>query len=146
MKTLLGLMSSRKAPRSSKRRAIASALTSTLLYAAPIWHSAMTINRNVRRLQSIHRRVLIGVICGYRTISYEAVCVMATVPPIDLLVMERWLRFHGMGKRERLKLYNKNGRRDGTGLQLHHGLGKRCQISANGLIEDMARWVFILHK
>ncbi|XP_075223864.1 uncharacterized protein LOC142325718 [Lycorma delicatula] len=25
---------------------------------------------------------------------------MATVPPIDLLVMERWLRFHDMGKQE----------------------------------------------
>ncbi|XP_066261160.1 uncharacterized protein, partial [Euwallacea similis] len=76
-------------PSSQKRQLLYGVVQSTLLYAAPIWGWMTRIGKYVRMLLSVQRKALLRVICAYRTVSYEAVQVLAGIPPIDLLIEER---------------------------------------------------------
>lgn len=49
------LTSSQVAPRASKRWVIMSAVTSIVLYAAPVWRPTLAIRRNLSRLKILHR-------------------------------------------------------------------------------------------
>ncbi|XP_075235470.1 uncharacterized protein LOC142332743 [Lycorma delicatula] len=79
MRNLNALMSKERAPRASKRRVLASTVTSAMLYAVPAWWSAFIIGRNRDRMKKIHRGVLLGVVLAYRTVSYEALRVLSGV-------------------------------------------------------------------
>nr|CAH7734280.1 unnamed protein product [Callosobruchus chinensis] len=48
-------------PRSSKRRLLGSVAYSTAMYAAPIWIDALQIQRTRRTLESVFRKLAIGV-------------------------------------------------------------------------------------
>lgn len=73
----------------NKRKIMASAITSAVLYAAPIWGDACGRGVHRAKLGRVNRRLAIGVASAYRTISLEAVQAIAGMPPIDLLVRER---------------------------------------------------------
>lgn len=76
-------------PREAKRRVLASVFHSKLLYAAPVW-AAVTSNYSLEgKLASAQRGVALRIISAYRTVSTSAILVLASVPPIDLLVLER---------------------------------------------------------
>lgn len=75
-------------PSSSKRQLLASVVVSTILYAAPVWERALLVDTYRRKLESIYRRCAIRVICGYRTISLDAACVISGLTPIDILAEE----------------------------------------------------------
>ena len=60
-----------------------------LLYAAPIWTSALNNHVILKKLFSAQRGVVMRIVSAYRTVSTSAVLVLANVPPIDLLAEER---------------------------------------------------------
>lgn len=102
-KTVTGLskiMPNINGPSSSKRRVLSSVVHSKILYAAPIWHTILQ-NKNQRtRLLSLQRTMAIRVCSAYRTISTAAVGVIAGMPPIDLMAMERKEKYDGVAKEE----------------------------------------------
>ena len=76
-------------PREAKRRLVASVLNSKLLYAAPVWSSALNNHAIQKKLFSSQQGVVLRIVAAYRTVSTSAVLVLANVPPIDLLAVER---------------------------------------------------------
>ncbi|GFX86315.1 retrovirus-related Pol polyprotein from type-1 retrotransposable element R1 4 [Trichonephila clavipes] len=58
-----------------------------ICYGSQIWGFALKKKINCRLLQKIHRRILLRVISGYRTISYEAVFAISVFPPIDIFII-----------------------------------------------------------
>lgn len=87
-------------PKSSKRKILASVVHSKILYAAPVWHKAMENKKLASKLLSLQRTMAIRVSSAYRTISGAAVRVIASIPPIDLMVEERTNRYEGSAKNE----------------------------------------------
>lgn len=75
-------------PRSSKRQLLARVVSSTILYAAPVWADALQVSSYRHKLEATHRRCAIRVICGYRTISLDAACVISGLMPIDIQAEE----------------------------------------------------------
>ncbi|XP_045481810.1 uncharacterized protein LOC123685953 [Harmonia axyridis] len=71
-----------------KRRVLCTILHSVLLYAAPVWRAAIKRDKQKLELVKMQRRGLLRVVCAYRTVSAEAVQVIAGYPPIDLIFAE----------------------------------------------------------
>ena len=86
---LTRLMPNIGGPREAKRRLVACVVNSKLLYAAPIWTSALNNHAILKKLFSAQRGVVMRIVSPYRTVSRSAVLVLASVPPIDLLAEER---------------------------------------------------------
>ncbi|GFW07628.1 retrovirus-related Pol polyprotein from type-1 retrotransposable element R1 4 [Trichonephila clavipes] len=58
-----------------------------ICYGSQIWGSALKKKIYCRLLRKIQRRILLRVISGYRTISYEAVFAISGFPPIDIFII-----------------------------------------------------------
>ncbi|XP_075213842.1 uncharacterized protein LOC142320049 [Lycorma delicatula] len=100
------LLSSKSVPRTSKRGLIVTTVLSSVvfcLYAAPVWGAAVNVRGNLTRLQSLHRRTLLAVMCGYRAVSYDAACLLGSAPPVELKLKERMKRYEGMRKRDAME-------------------------------------------
>lgn len=93
------IMSNSSAIVSSKRRLLATVAVSILRYGAAAWSSALVAKRNVERLESTHRLMALRVISAYRTVSKDAVCVLAGMMPIALVVSEDEECFASRGTR-----------------------------------------------
>ena len=76
-------------PREAKRRLVARVVNLKLLYAAPVWTSALNNHAIQEKLFSAQRGVVLKIVSAYRTVSTIAVLVLASVLPIDLLAEER---------------------------------------------------------
>ncbi|CAB0044364.1 unnamed protein product [Trichogramma brassicae] len=105
---LLGLMPNIGGPRSSRRRLYANVVDSILLYGAPAWSEAAKKQQSyTRRAALIHRAACLRVICGFCSISHEATYVLASIPPLTLLIDERSRlysrRLESVGSEERAK-------------------------------------------
>lgn len=74
------------------RRLYIGALEPMVLYGCEMWGKRMKGRGERSKLMSLQRKILLGVIKGYSTISHEAVRVIAGVIPLDLMVEERLLR------------------------------------------------------
>lgn len=85
---LTRIMSNSSAIRSNKRRLLASVSTSILRYGAPAWAAGVITRRNLTRLNSTYRLMAMRVASAYRTISVDAVCVIAGMTPINILLEE----------------------------------------------------------
>ena len=85
---LTRLMPNIGGPREAKRRQVASVVNTKLLYAAPILTSALNNHAILKRLFSAQRGVVMRIVSSYRTVLTSAVLVLASVPPINLLVEE----------------------------------------------------------
>ncbi|KAJ8971694.1 hypothetical protein NQ314_000578 [Rhamnusium bicolor] len=83
------LMPSVGGPKSSKRRVMGAVAHSIILYAAPIWEGAMRVEKMRLRLAGAQRIMALRVCSGYRTVSREALQVISSMPPIELLARER---------------------------------------------------------
>jgi len=57
-----------------------------MTYGAPVWQGAITKNKYLQKLQSAQRLINIKIAKAYRTVSFEASCVIAGVPPIGLVI------------------------------------------------------------
>lgn len=98
---LAKLMPRIKGPSTSKRKVIASVVTSQLLYGSEIWAEVTKMELYKRMLLSVQRTIAIRVVRGYRTISTNAALAIAGMIPIHLLAQERKEIFDGkLGKKE----------------------------------------------
>ena len=73
----------------SLRRLYIGALEPMVLYGCEMWGQRMRGRGEKSKLMSLQRKLLLGVIKGYSTISHEAVRVIARVIPLDLMIEER---------------------------------------------------------
>lgn len=94
-RTMSKLMPNVRGPREKKRRLIATSIMSKVMYAAPAWEKAMDKACHRARLQSVQRLVALRIVSGYRTVSTAAALVLASLPPVDLLVRESRERYDG---------------------------------------------------
>src|SRR5215510_386625 len=65
------------------------ALIPILTYGAPVWEEAAGKHRNLRKLQGVQRLINIKIAKAYRTISYDASCLIAGVLPIAIVIAEK---------------------------------------------------------
>ena len=65
------------------------AIEPILTYGAPIWEKALTKQNNLRKYQRVQRMMNIKIAKAFRTLSYEASCVLAGVCPIRLAIEEK---------------------------------------------------------
>lgn len=84
-----GIMRNVGGPKESKRRIMASAVMSIALYGAPVWAGALGFAGAKKALLRVQRRAALRITCAYRTVSQEAVLIIARTPPIHLLALER---------------------------------------------------------
>ncbi|XP_058816491.1 uncharacterized protein LOC131679768 [Topomyia yanbarensis] len=82
------IMPNNAGPCSSKRRLLASVLSSILRYGSPVWATALETQRNRAKLSSTFRLMAMRVASAYMTISLEAVCVIAGMIPIGIILVE----------------------------------------------------------
>lgn len=82
------IMPNKGGPRSSRRRLLACVSTSILRYGGPAWMAALDIKQNRTLLDRTFRLTAMRVASAYRTISLEAVCVIAGMIPIGITLAE----------------------------------------------------------
>lgn len=97
---LTSLMPNIGGPRASKKKLLSCVVQSQILYAAPVWHTAMSNQKLCQKLTSVERKMNIKICSAYRTISSEAAGVIAGVPPIELLIYERREKYLGTDREE----------------------------------------------
>lgn len=90
-------------PKSKRRKLLCETATSTLMYGAPIWADALSVDRNRKRMAGVQRTCALRVIAGYRTISEDAALVLASTIPVDLLALERKRVHEGSAKRDKAR-------------------------------------------
>lgn len=95
---LSSLMPNMGAPRASKRRLLSSVVHSQLLYGAAVWCGVRQNKRIMMSLNRVQRLMSIRVCSAYRTISTDAVGVIAGIAPIGLQITERHERYNGVAK------------------------------------------------
>ncbi|XP_030754182.1 uncharacterized protein LOC115880977 [Sitophilus oryzae] len=96
IKQLSRVMPNLKGPVAEKRRTLASVVSSTILYASPIWERALKYKLYENILDSINRKIALRVTSAYRTSPTKAILVLAGIPPIKLQTEQRSLVYkHG---------------------------------------------------
>ena len=95
---LSALMTNLRGPREVVRQMYANVALSVLLYGAPVWADATKVAYRRREIEKIQRRAALRCVCAYRTVSTEAVCILARTPPIDLLAAERAMVYEASKK------------------------------------------------
>lgn len=88
LSVLSKLMQNISGPSSEKRLLLYGVVQSIVLYGAHIWAGATDIQKYKKMLERLQRRALLRVVSGYRTISTEAVQVLAGIPPLNLMILE----------------------------------------------------------
>ena len=83
------LMSNLGGPREAVRQLYLNVTLSILLYGAPVWADSMKVAYRRAEMVKMQRKAALRCVCAYRTVSTEAVCILARTPPIDLLAEER---------------------------------------------------------
>lgn len=73
------LMPNVPGPNMIKRKVMAQACESALLYAALVWWQAVEVTRNRCRLESVQKKTLLSVASAYRTVSTPALQVVTTI-------------------------------------------------------------------
>jgi hypothetical protein len=75
--------------RHCRRKLLASVISSIILYGAPIWAQALEKRSYRMKIASVYRLSALRVTSAFRTVSDDAICVVAGMPPIDILARER---------------------------------------------------------
>lgn len=88
------LMANKGGPMSCTRRLLASVTTSVMMYGVPVWAEALETGA-ADILERVQRQAAIRVCCAYRTISREAVLVIAGILPMRLEGLMRAARYGG---------------------------------------------------
>lgn len=60
-----------------------------MTYGTPVREEAVSKTGNLVKLQRVQRLINIKTAKAYRTVSFEASCVLAGVPPIGIVIEER---------------------------------------------------------
>lgn len=72
-----------------KRRMLVNVMHSIMLYVAPMWERTVRYERYRKMLESVQRQTALRVTAAYRTVSTDALLVIAGIPPTTLLIEER---------------------------------------------------------
>jgi hypothetical protein len=125
-------------PRSSKRRVLCAVIQSIILYAAPVWQSAMNHETNRALIKSAQRLASQRICSAYRTVSYEGLMVVAGTIPLHLLAEERKMAY----KKKLLPGYDFKDQRRHTMAEWQ----KEWRETSNAawtrrLIKEVAPWV-----
>lgn len=80
-------------PGDGARRLLAGVARARLLYAAPVWQGCIASARNAERLRQAQRSGALRISRAYRTVSTEAVEVLASWEPADLLLAARGAQY-----------------------------------------------------
>ena len=121
--------------RAAKRRATCGAVGSIILYAAPVWGVALKEEKYRNMVLQVQRRTAIRICAAYRTVSMEAVQVLAGVTPIDLQVQERTETHRNPARKEDIK--RKTG---GRWQKRWDGLRGKAEWTRT-LVRDIGEWV-----
>lgn len=89
IKYLCRLTSNTNGPRASKKRLLACAVHSVVLYGAPIWKKVIERKNHAASLEGINRKLALMISAAYRSAPTEAVLVLAKIPPIKLRIEQR---------------------------------------------------------
>jgi ribonuclease HI len=65
------------------------AMVPLMTYGSPVWEEAISKTGNLIKLQRVQRLINIKMAKAHRTVSFEASCVLAGVPPIGIIIQER---------------------------------------------------------
>ena len=87
----------------SLKTAYEGAIVPLMTYGAPVWEGAITKHKYLQKLQSAQRLINIKIAKADRTVSFEASCVIAGVPPIGLVIngkVQIYKRKHGLENRD----------------------------------------------
>ncbi|XP_052738128.1 uncharacterized protein LOC128198188 [Bicyclus anynana] len=133
---LTQLMPRKGGPRASKRRLLASVAHSVMLYGAPVWSQALQVTKYNNVLGRTQRRLAIRICGAYRTVSKEAVLVIAGLIPIDKLATERARLYKREAKRTP-KEERKRTLQEWSTEWLESGKGQWTR----DLIQDLVKWV-----
>ncbi|KAL1487808.1 hypothetical protein ABEB36_015563 [Hypothenemus hampei] len=76
-------------PQFQRRKCLANAALSVILYASPIWERVLKFNTYHNKLEQLNRRIALRVVSGYRTAPTAAILAIAKIPPIALQIKER---------------------------------------------------------
>lgn len=113
VKALIRITANIGGPSQAKRKVFANAALSQLLYSAPIWARTLKYKYYEDLMSRTTRKLALRVISGYRMVSREAAQVLAGIPPIKLLVEERYATF----VREKMRSsYWRNGSKNGRSI------------------------------
>jgi len=96
---LAKIMPNISAARPTARKLLAHVVHSIILFGAPVWASEMS-QTGIRELAKVQRRTALRVASAYRTVSTETVLVIADMPPIELMAIERQKISEGVTKTE----------------------------------------------
>ncbi|XP_037959146.1 uncharacterized protein LOC119688544 [Teleopsis dalmanni] len=72
--------------RAGERRRLLSTVTDSIIFYATIWAAAK--KHQIRLVAQIHRRSALRFACAYRTVSDDAICVIAGKLPVDIHAKE----------------------------------------------------------
>lgn len=132
-------------PGSKKRIALYGVVQSVLLYAAPVWKDVIEKAKYRNMLIAVQRRALIRVVSGYRTISAVATQVIAGIPPINLLVEERFrLHLRDDSKNKRAREEERAKTLEIWQEQWRQQVGKGDWTKL--IIKDVKKWVKCEHR
>ncbi|KAL4126804.1 hypothetical protein QTP88_011013 [Uroleucon formosanum] len=81
-------MTNINAAKRTKRKLLSNVAYSVMLYGAPVWADQMSAT-GWTELLKVQRRICLRVASGYCTISREAVSVITSIAPLNLLAKER---------------------------------------------------------
>lgn len=77
-------------PKEDRRHLLVNVVLSILLYVAPVLVECLEYSKqSVKALLKILRRTVLRKMCGYNSVSYDVVNVIAAMQSIDLLAVER---------------------------------------------------------
>lgn len=87
--SLSRLMPNVGGPGQKKRQLLMSIAQSQLLYAAPIWASALVFDKNVKEILKTQRKMAIRVSSAYCSVSTNTILVVSELQPLPIKVFER---------------------------------------------------------
>ncbi|XP_015118749.1 uncharacterized protein LOC107042265 [Diachasma alloeum] len=76
-------------PKQTRRALLTSVTMSVLMYDIVIWADALSLQESRRRMSPVYRLSVLRVACAFRTVSDDAVCVIAGMIPIGILAQVR---------------------------------------------------------
>ncbi|XP_015119085.1 uncharacterized protein LOC107042530 [Diachasma alloeum] len=90
VRTLLSrLMPNIGGPKQKRRALLSTVVTSVMTYGIPIWTDALQFQESRRKIANVYRQSALRVASAYRTVSEDAVRVIAGMLPIEVLAEER---------------------------------------------------------
>lgn len=90
--SLMKILPNMGGARQRRRKVVALAVQNQLLYAAPVWADALVFETNVQTLVRPQRRIALRVAMAYRTVSANAILVVAGMIPVHLKALEQQLK------------------------------------------------------